>query len=436
MEPQNSNESATSPRPTTCETGGEILEDGTLIEVIEDLLQPGGLSLLKCDGTESIVSPTVVHQGRTYMPLGLRSSIRQQLLLPAHPRAYGSIARLSEELLAVLARFTDVAEHIRRQLVAIVIATWCADLLPTPVNVWLWAPYAADGARVLELLRPLCRMSLLIAGATVADLQGLPSLLPASPLILLPASGRRMVEWVAASGWRGFSHVRSGRLVRTFGVRVISAVSPVGKFASGSFIQVPIFSSSRPLPSLDQRCQRELAREFLPQLLRVRLDYCGKKLAEPGDANSDRPDDWFSGRPCSNFVDAPELREHLALLTEDESDREETHQADPRVVLLELLRARCHEQGRSEIRVAEIAADLNAALDSKGAASTMSDRLVGSLLKEIGLSTQRLGQSGRGLRLDLATRRAIHRLADGCNVPKNKPFPGCNECAACQVIEK
>jgi hypothetical protein len=433
MEPQDCHQTEASPRPTTCETGGEILEDGTLIEVIEDLLQPGGLSLLKFDGTESLVSPTVLHQSRTYVPLSLHPSIRQQLLLPAHPRAYGSIARLSEELLAVVARFTDLSEHVQRQLVALVITTWIADLLPTPVNVWLWTPFAADGARVLEVLRPLCRLSLLIAGATVADLQGLPSLLPASPLILLPASGRRMVEWLAASGWRDFSHVRSGRLVQTSGVKVISAGTPPDKFAAGSFIHLPILSSSRPLPPLDQRCQRELAREFLPQLLRVRLDYCGRKFAEPGDANSERPDDWFSNWPCSKLVDSSELREHLALLMEAESDREETQQADPRVILLDLLRARCHEQGRTEIRVAEIAADLNAALNSK---STMSARLVGSLLKEIGLSTQRLGQSGRGLRLDLATRRALHRLADGYNASENKPFPGCNECASSQVIEK
>ena len=168
----------------------------------------------------------------------------------------------------------------------------------------------------------------------------------------------------------------------------------------------------------------------------MRLDYCGGKFAEPGEANSERPDDWFSGRLCSDFVDAPGLREHLALLMEDESDREETHQADPRVVLLGVLKARCHEQGLNEIKVAEISADLNAALDSKGAAATMSARLVGSLLKEIGLPTHRLGRSGRGLKLDMATRRAVHRMADGYNVPENKPFPGCKECAACQVIEK
>jgi hypothetical protein len=436
MEPQDSNQTEASPRPTTCETGGEILEDGTLIEVVEDLGQPSGLSLLRFDGTESLVSPTVLHQSRTYVPLSLHSSIRQELLLPAHPRAYGSIARLAEELLAVVGRFTDLAENIRRLLVAIIIATWCADLLPTPLNIWLWAPRPADGAGVLELLRPFCRMSLLIAGSTVADLQGLPSLLPASRLILLPASGRRMVEWVAASGWRDFSHVRSGRLVRTLGVEVISAVAPLDKLASSSFIQIPISSSSRPLSPPDRKCQREIALKFLPQLLQVRLDYCGRRFAKPGDTDSGRPADGFSSRLCGNFVDAPELGEYIALLTEGDADQEETPQTDPRVVLLEVLKARCHEQGLNEIQVAEIAADLNAALYSNGATSTMSARLVGSLLKEIGLSTHRLGKRGRGLRLDLATRRAIHRLA-GYNVSTEKqPFPGCSECAASQVTAK
>jgi hypothetical protein len=115
---------------------------------------------------------------------------------------------------------------------------------------------------------------------------------------------------------------------------------------------------------------------------------------------------------------------------EPETDLRDVRLRDPRLVLLEVLLVRCHEEGRRKIYVAEVAADLNAALDDAGATSTLGDRMVGSLLKSIGLRTRGLGRNGRGLKLDSATRLAIHRLAGSFRVASAKqPYPGFNECA-------
>jgi hypothetical protein len=115
---------------------------------------------------------------------------------------------------------------------------------------------------------------------------------------------------------------------------------------------------------------------------------------------------------------------------------DDVRRGDPRVVLVEVLLAWCHEKDRSELHVAEIAVDLNAALFAEGGTLTLSDRLVGSLLKSVGLLTHRLGKNGRGLTLDLATRRAIHRLAFLYNVPSaQQPFQACAECAQAQDAE-
>ena len=128
--------------------------------------------------------------------------------------------------------------------------------------------------------------------------------------------------------------------------------------------------------------------------------------------------------------------ERLSVPIEAEQTWDDVRLGDPRVVLLEALLAQCHEKGLAELCVAEIALDVNAALLAGSGTLTLNARLVGSLLKSVGLLTHRLGKKGRGLKLDLATRRAIHRLAGSYNAPSaQRPFQGCAECAKAQDAE-
>jgi hypothetical protein len=103
------------------------------------------------------------------------------------------------------------------------------------------------------------------------------------------------------------------------------------------------------------------------------------------------------------------------------------------VPLLEVVRARCHEPGRARLYVAEIALDLNAQILASGGKDELSDRMVGSLLRSLGLATRKLDRRGRGFLLDGATRQRIHRLAHEYDVPSaEEAFPGCVECAHAQ----
>jgi hypothetical protein len=64
-------------------TGGQVLADGTVIDLVEDLSQPGGLSLLKWNRHRATTSPRIVHAGKTYVPLPLEPSVRRALRLPS-----------------------------------------------------------------------------------------------------------------------------------------------------------------------------------------------------------------------------------------------------------------------------------------------------------------------------------------------------------------
>ena len=108
---------------------------------------------------------------------------------------------------------------------------------------------------------------------------------------------------------------------------------------------------------------------------------------------------------------------------------------DPLVAVVEVLLARCHERTRARLYVAEVAADVNAifSLDGK---PELSCRMVGSLLKSLGLRTAKLDRRGRGIKLDQSTRNFVHQLARAYAVASAEaPFAECPECSPLQVGE-
>jgi hypothetical protein len=410
----------------------------TVIEMIQDLSQPSGLALLKWTRRRAITSSRIVHGGKTYVPLALDPSLRGALRLPSNCSEFVSTATLFEELVGVAAQFTDLAEPFREQLTSFVLASWLADCLPGPINLSLWSPTAADGARILLLLNCLCRLALLLTGVNASDLRALPDGLPATLLILRPASGRRTNEFLSASGWREFRMVRSGRLVEILGAKAISTDAPLNDGMLGPMIQIPVSPSMRSLPTLDHRAQQEVAAEFLPKLLHFRLRRCGmvREAVATGTAGdgSVTPHSQLSDGLRVCFSDEPKLRDRqVALLIETGQNGDESRLRDPRVLLLEMVWARCHESGRDRLYVGEIAVDLNAAFSRIGQLE-VTDRMVGSLLKSVGLGTHHLDRNGRGLKLDPPTRRRIHQLARMRDLRSlGQPFPGCAECVQSQA---
>ena len=136
---------------------------------------------------------------------------------------------------------------------------------------------------------------------------------------------------------------------------------------------------------------------------------------------------------CACFSDESELRDRqVARLIEAEANGHKAHLTDPRVPVIESLWVRCHEEGREKLHVAEVAVDVNDVLSLKGDLK-LEDRLVGSVLKSLGLRTRKLDRKGRGLDLDPPIRKLIHELALAYNVPSAEtPFTGCLECSPVQ----
>jgi hypothetical protein len=334
---------------------------------------------------------------------------------------------------------TNLPEHSCYQLVAFIFASWLADCLPAPINLSLWSPVATDGARVLRLLHCFCRQALALSGTSARDLALLPTELQATLLIFRPASGRRVRELLTTCGWQGFLAARSGRFGEFAGSVALSTDSPLNDRTLDPLMEIPITPSRQPLPILDKRVQGELAKEFQPKLLRYRLLHYKMAASRPESAegaSAGQASQLASGL-WALFSDEPKLRDQqVALLIEAEQSLDETRRADLRVPLIEVMWAWCHEAGRDRLYVKEILLDLNEALSLSGNRK-IKDRMVGELLKSLGLRTLKLDRQGRGLELDAPTRKLIHQLAGMHNVPSAEiPFAGCSECSQVQSSGK
>jgi len=241
-------------RPVAAEsaipTGGQIFADGTIIKLVEDPGQANGLALLKWHHRrKAVVSARIVHGGRAYVPLTLDPSVRRALRLPSHCQAFNSTATLFEQLVAVISRFTDLAEHFCHLLAAFVFASWLTDCLPVPVKLSLWSPAATDGARILRLLHALCRQALLLAGTSAPDLRLLPDGLQPTLLIFRPAASRRTIETLATCGWRGFHMARAGHLGEFLGSVALSTDAPLNEPILGPMIEIPVVPAGDPCPT-------------------------------------------------------------------------------------------------------------------------------------------------------------------------------------------
>jgi hypothetical protein len=432
-----SNSETYAPHNIVIPTAGEILDDGTIIELVENPSQPRALALLKFDGREPEIGPQIEHEGRLYVPLSISSSVRRALRVPSGCAPSEPTTQLFARLVAVLENFTDLAEHARKSVATFLLADWVPELIPVPLTLFLWAPDPAAGARVLTVMGSLCRLALPVSGAVARDFMALPDDLPATLLLFRPPFSRRSRESLGAMGWRGLWIFRRGRLVQAIGAKAIASDSPLPEDTTlGPTIVVHVAATWRPLPFLDKKILESLAREFLPRLLRYRLDRCTAVVGESDHTYPAGPRGSLVTALEACFRDAPALKEAVLPLIEAAQNGHDPARADPRVPLLEVLRARCHEAKRDRLYVREITLDLNAKIIAGGGQLELTDRMVGSLLRSLGLATRKLDRHGRGLALDAPTRLRVHRLAHEHNVPSaEQAFPGCAECAHSQPPE-
>jgi hypothetical protein len=83
---------------------------------------------------------------------------------------------------------------------------------------------------------------------------------------------------------------------------------------------------------------------------------------------------------------------------------------EPEALVLRALFDYCHDKESSDVLVGQIASRVNACRKKIGEEADLKPRAVGSILKSLGLATDKIDSFGRGLRLSVQVKQRIHEL--------------------------
>jgi len=419
------------------ETLGDIRPEW-MIDLLADGTPERQFKLLFWDGKKSQVEHTLAltwpggSEQRMFRPGKVDSTITRAIHFPTQVASYGTTRELFESLFGVIKQFSGLAETEVRLLSYAVLASGVVEFTEVPVCIALVGPPSPERRRLLRLLHCLFRRSLLLGEASLAGVSSLPMEIGPTLLIERCEPTPQFVKFLEATSSRDAQIVSKGRILNASCAKVLcSEESLSGMVPNWLGLDIPVPHLAAPLPLFDFRAQEQIVGEFQPKLEMFRLT----KYALVRDSGFDLRETTNATREMvrclgASVADDVALQAQLAALLSEQyhpihtQAEKELHSA-----VIEALLALSHQANKESAGVAEITTAVNEILERRGELLEMKPRAVGSILGVLGLSTKRLGASGRGVTLLNSVRRRIHELAEKHKI--NGEATAAKGCAHC-----
>jgi hypothetical protein len=346
----------------------------------------------------------------------------EQMLVPTRYAAYGTTEELFARIKLAIGEQTHLSDKDNALLTLWVFSTWFHDVLSMAPGLVITGP-SHEGDAVLRALHAFCYHPVLVAGMTGAALSAIQWDKKPTLLIFEPNLSRRLAALLCSSTRRGYLALRtvpgaSKSAFDYYGPKAIYAGEdpPISAMlqhcvhinalpASGAYSEHVAPMSVE----MAERVQNELLRyrtEHLPEV--SKLETCAAGFSPDFNA--------IASALGECIVDAPDLQDELVLLLKPYSDQQIAERLDDLGMLaVGAALSLCH-QGKDQIFVGEIAAEINRIQKDRGERLQYSAEKVGHRLRRAGLLTRRLGAAGNGLLMDHSTKVQLHEIASayGC----------------------
>jgi hypothetical protein len=413
-------------------SAGEILADGAMIELISGSSGPSKPDLLLWNGSKAIVGSRVEHGGCIYEAPELHHSLYRATRFPSRCDDYGSARGLFAAITDLFQHHLDSPKRESSLLACFSISTWLPDLLPIAPSLTISGSDQELGIDVLRVLGCVCRHPLMLAEVTPGGFRSLPMQLSLTLLLNQHGLNPNMQRLFRASSYRGL-HLpgNRGSVVDLYGPKAIfcgndTAVDILG----GGAIHISAAPSRLQSSGLDERIQNEIADDFQPRLLMYRLKNSGKRRESPVDVSNFT----FATRPlaralAASFPEDSELaRDAVQLLRPQDEEARGQLSCDVNCAIVEILWGVIHDRKQREVRVDELAKDVNALLRSRGEILAYSAEELGWKLRDLNIP-RHSSSSGRQILLGRDTSKSVHRLAHAYGLPcSRRRDAGCPDC--------
>ena len=415
---------------------GETFADGAMIELVSGSSGLNKPALLLWTGNQGTVGPRVEHGGCIYeapeLPPGLCRAIR----FPCGCHDYGSAQSLFATIAALFKHYLDFPERESSLLACFPISTWLADRLPTALDLIISGLDQELGIEVLRLLNCVCRHPLVLAELTPGGFRSLPMELSLTLLLHEQELKPDMQRLLRASRYRGLHLTgKRGSVVDLYGPKAIfcgndAAVDALG----GGVIHISAAPSQTQSSALDERVQNEVATDFQPRLLMYRLKNLGKVQESPVDVSTFASATRQLARTLAAcFPEDSELaRDAVQLLRPQDEEVRGQRSCNVNCAIVEILRGIIHNGTQREVRVDELAKDVNALLRSRGETVTYSAEEIGWKLRNLNIP-RHSSSAGRQVLLGRDTSQSVHRWARAYDLPCPQRVEGC--CPDCNQAE-
>jgi hypothetical protein len=402
-------------------------ESGVLVELIRDRENPDRLAFLEWKNGVATLHPQIEQRGKIFVPPDPTSRSFPMLSLATNLAPFGKASALLAEIQSTISKFVELHRDQLLIIACFILMTWVSDCLEMAPYLWVVGPFGSAKTTLLKLCSCMCRRGLIAGDLRAASIYKLvdtwqPTLIIDELEVGNSGASAELLRLLRNGTTPDVPVYRNGQRFVIYGPKIVATRQPVSDAALMSRgLTVSLLPTKQDLLPLDDAAMKQIAAELQPKLLMFRLQNFSS--IKNSRISPDLPPGMTPrAKQVARALALPLLgnphtcAELFAILTAIDEQSRIDRSLEPEWLVTEALFDICHEGLESgevpmEILVGGIAVHANQRLDSRGEDVRFGARKVGAVLQSLGLRTQPLGRLGRGLRLDLATRRQIHVLA-------------------------
>lgn len=375
--------------------------------------------------------------------------------LPTGLKPCGEPAELFSEIISTFSEYVKVRPDDLSIIAALVLASWFTDCAEVAPYLWITGPLGSGKTTLLKLLWCLCRRGLLVGDIRSGSIYQIvdawnPTLL-VDELELGTRASAELLQLLRSGSVPGTPTVRNGKRFSTYGVKAFSSRQPPGDAAlSSRGLIISMSPTSCDMRALNNAAMQTLERKFQSRMcmLRVRHHKAVKdQHAFPMDLDglSPRMKQIARALAAPLLGDAESTSKLIAALRNQDEQARVDRSLEPEWLVVAELMTAVHEgleRGRpiSELLVGGLAISVNRRLKFLGEDVKLSAKVVGLILKGLGVCTQSLGRMGRGLKFASPLKLQIHQIAARmgidrraiANLTSPEPEYGGVPCALCE----
>jgi hypothetical protein len=430
--------------PAVVETDFAELEDGTLVEMIEDPKNSSRSVLAVFKDGEVRFTDRLQHGDKVLVPIPRDRHIIKHVRLPGGVNSYESVQSLFCKIDSTLSQCLDLGTFERYLLAAFVLSTWFIDKLPVAPYMALVGLPRSGKSTTLAVLRLLCRRALLTADITSAAFYRVCDRL--TPTLLIDETGsageRRVLFHLLRTGTtRGVTALRKDQSFKTFGAKVISWTDlPNDAALNSRCIMIPLQETHR--TDLERPASPQIldaADDLQRQLLQFRFDkYNSLSLPkiQSADQLHSRARDLYEALALPIADD----RIRCDLLARAIEHREECGReplSPPQAAVLQALFMYIHEYpARCTFWIGNFTNAVNVLLTRSN--PPLSPRAVGAALTSLGFARRTRTNTGWKVWIDPPQQKKIHELVAAYGIDNYAcvpPADATKRCTLCKSLE-